>query len=1741
MDDAVADAAAWLERVRQTEDPSFALDPAALGAAEKLAELLGKDETNIQIAWLLGHLRWFQYLALPEGEDRAAFDAAVDAFMLCFLVGVTPLPRPLLPVLADSAAATAGAWLNQAQAADASEFVTRVAELWQEIAAATPAGHLDRPGRLANLGIAHWRRYEMGSDPADLDACIAAIRLSLAEMRMDANEHGPVLSNLCTALASRYELTNDLADLDAVIAAGQELADTAKPGTEAKADSLSKLAFVHQRRFQRSRKLADLGHAIHVGRQAVKAAATPPGRATQAAYLGNLAADLRTRYEQAGKVTDLDEAVDLLERRYTRTEQLADLDQVEDTVRLAVAATPDDDLQYAERLAHLGTCLRVRFLRLDAEPDMAPADVLEALDAAIETDRQVSHGIGSGHAAYASRQSYLGISLYRRFELTGLQADLDESIEASRRAALSASDGQPDIADLWVNLGIALQARYRSQQAAADLDEAIGAFQHAVTAMPGADPETMAMRHGNLTEALRDRYQRTQRAGDLDAVIDAARTAVDVAAQALGIPEASGLIRLLVDSNRDQASAIVDAAMRARQSQLVLAARWSQLGQDLLTRSSKAAAWTDLDEAISCCRHAAQAASYSPSDQARYMGQLANALYLRFTRTGELSCLDEASEILRAALEIDSPEHVRHVLLRTVSMVSVSRFDQTRSQADLDEGIDAARQAMGLVSPGSSDYAVACSELASALKSRFTATGAMDELDEAVELTRQALEISAADELMRPTYSSRLCGLLKLRFDHTGRRADLDEAIGHGQQAIASGPADHVDRAAWLIAAGHALRTRYEHYGVLDDSVEAISMFRQAVEATSPASLNRANALSALSAGLRAQGRYADDPALLDEAVDAARGASETLSSAKDDPAVLTHLAAALSARFASTDVLADLDEAITALRQALSRGPAPDLDVQPIVFTNLAIALTKRAGYSGSLQDLDQAVDAARHALDLTSATDLRRSWRLDALANILGLRYHRTGAEADIREAIAAQRQAVEATEPGRLHQVQMLGDLGGELLRLAVEADGPADAELEEAISWLRQALDIEPEYVFALGNLSAALLERADRQGRPGDLDEAIVTARKAISLIQADDSRRAQYLRTLGMALYARHSPVDHPVDPGEVLGCFLAAFQTTSAPPDLRVSAARVAARVVSRIYPAYAADLLEQAVRLLPEIASHSLARADRQYALGGVASLAADAASLALVDGSTPGEQLRPIAGMPSIVTFSAANLMLRHQDVADPGQRAARAFSLLELGRAVMLTQAIDTRSDITELRNYRPAVADRYTQICEQLNSGDAPAVPEHYPNQHAAQAAAQRLSSRANDRRQHLVRQLAATVAEIRDLGGLFADFNRPPSAASLLRQARQGPVAAINVSRFGADALLLTEDGISRQTLPGVTLATLTQKVTEFEHALHLISQPGSDSTAAETGQETLSETLEWLWDTIAMPVMDALQIPGKPTPGSPLPRIWWIPTGPLTLLPLHAAGHHRMPAADRTRHTVMDRAISSYIPTVRALEHARQKAASKNPDTPQTLIVSISCAPDVDSRPLRNAESEALAVQQLTPHPMLMADTTSGDQHNEEPTAAGVLKQLAKATIAHFACHALSDPDDPSQSRLLVPGGPLTVSTFMPIDLSAARLAYLSACHTATSDATHLTDEVIHLATAFLTAGFPHVIGTLWKIDDQESQEIAIAFYREIDAKTRDLTGPSIAGALRNAIVGTRDKCPHAPSLWAAHTHTGA
>jgi len=75
--------------------------------------------------------------------------------------------------------------------------------------------------------------------------------------------------------------------------------------------------------------------------------------------------------------------------------------------------------------------------------------------------------------------------------------------------------------------------------------------------------------------------------------------------------------------------------------------------------------------------------------------------------------------------------------------------------------------------------------------------------------------------------------------------------------------------------------------------------------------------------------------------------------------------------------------------------------------------------------------------------------------------------------------------------------------------------------------------------------------------------------------------------------------------------------------------------------------------------------------------------------------------------------------------------------------------------------------------------------------------------------------------------------------------------------------------------------------------------------------------------------------------------------------------------------------------------------------------------------------------------------------------------------------------------------------------------------------------DDIIGMSRAFIYAGTPSVIASLWSVDDEATQQLMVAFYTHLKY------GQSKAEALRSAQLEIRQKYPN-PYYWAGFVLTG-
>lgn len=259
--------------------------------------------------------------------------------------------------------------------------------------------------------------------------------------------------------------------------------------------------------------------------------------------------------------------------------------------------------------------------------------------------------------------------------------------------------------------------------------------------------------------------------------------------------------------------------------------------------------------------------------------------------------------------------------------------------------------------------------------------------------------------------------------------------------------------------------------------------------------------------------------------------------------------------------------------------------------------------------------------------------------------------------------------------------------------------------------------------------------------------------------------------------------------------------------------------------------------------------------------------------------------------------------------------------------------------------------------------------------------------------------------------------------------------------------------------------------------------------------------------------------------------------------VPFHAAGDHSRNSTCNT----LSRAISSYIPTIKALSYTRLKKLEINNADSRLLTVTMATTPDTPGPPVKkwtplvNAMIEAREIKDVV-HPM--AAVTQLDS----PSVTQILHELPSYHMIHFACHGVSDSQRPSDSHLLLVGdnplesGKLTVAAIADMNLHNAQIAYLSACSSADNASARLLDESIHIASGFQLAGFSHVLATLWVSDDQACRQVAVEFYRLLfDGTARDRGHRVMSASFHHAVKGLRERTAGRPITWVPLIHTGA
>ena len=458
-------------------------------------------------------------------------------------------------------------------------------------------------------------------------------------------------------------------------------------------------------------------------------------------------------------------------------------------------------------------------------------------------------------------------------------------------------------------------------------------------------------------------------------------------------------------------------------------------------------------------------------------------------------------------------------------------------------------------------------------------------------------------------------------------------------------------------------------------------------------------------------------------------------------------------------------------------------------------------------------------------------------------------------------------------------------------------------------------------------------------------------------------------------------------------------------------------------------------------------------------------------------------------------------------------ARAAVLVEQGRAVLLSHVVARRSLRQEFDSQDPVLTELERIEEERRLPPGSHWIERRPPRSQTHGRSWNPFSSQdVTGRRGELLRQRDTALTALGDwpkLDGL--------DAGVLLKEATHGPLVLFSLtSDLGSHALTVTPVGVQAIELPRATPDEVIRQHERLHHAARGLRRAvrGADRETILLTQRAFTDILGWTWDSLVEPVLDALDLAGVlVADDEQAPRIWWMPTGTLWFLPLHAAGRPGVPGA-------LDRVVSSYAPSARLLGWARSRGgepkgraalfvgpggARKGPELPFVAL---------DTRAVRRAFPEVTGM----PSPI---------------TRDAVLEAMPGNRYVHLAGHSLDPREDEAGALFLSEGEVLTPGDVAALRLPEAELAFLASCATAQPNPP-LTDEAMHMSAAFSMAGFRHVVGSQWPVDDEATGYFSELFYERLS------TGRAVSRALHGAQHEMRRRYPSMPSLWATYLHVG-
>ncbi|TEB31131.1 hypothetical protein FA13DRAFT_1774504 [Coprinellus micaceus] len=1432
-------------------------------------------------------------------------------------------------------------------------------------------------------------------------------------------------------------------------------------------------------RFNQVGDLNDISKAISILRVVVER--TTEGDVNLAGMLSNLGSSYLGRFDYTGNLSDLTEAMSL-------QTQVLDL-------------TPEEDEDHPSRLMNLGNSFLRRFNRTGDLEDVAKSISLQTRAVGLTPE---------GHVDLPGILASLGNSHLRQFGRTGNLTDVAESISLQTRAVGLTPEGHADLPGILASLGNSHLRQFGRTGNLTDVAESISLQTRAV----GLTPEGHADLPGILASLGNSHLRQFGRTGNLTDVAES----ISLQTRAVG---------LTPEGHADLPSMLMN------------------LGGSYLRQFERTGNLEDIAKSISLRTRAVGLTPEGHADLPGRLMNLGNSYFRQFKRTGDLVDVSESISLRARAVSLTPEGHADlPSMLMNLGNSYLRRFEWTGDLEDVAKSISLKSSAVRLTPEGHADLPEILMNLGGSYLRYSERTGHLGDVSESISLRTRALHLTPQGHADRPRRLMDLGGSYLCRIDipanpHQGIRIPPGRFFGTSASGkLTSRRVQKRDTHNVLVI------VLQEHLGTLEDNAgpdcdglsEARSWLEWARCDTGPLFFERPTPAHCTAdvgepgfvmPGGRLRSQFVVK--LVRDSLSCSTGSLYTYDTMPVGLFALTMAAmSSFSLQVCSLESIVNHPEPSLNERQnGCSPEPDETMHQDAQAFSWIHSGFIYQEYYMGLFNDMDlnqwcivmsaiidnpETHHIHKRASLFSFASPTFVSARTNGekrFANLLMLavslipkghavlptmlmnlgssflsRFERTDSLLDINEAISVQSRAVDLTPAGHADRRKRLTNLGNSFISRFKLTRDPSD--LSKAISTHTQSVEITPDshagLPIVLNNLANSLLCRFEHFDEVGDVTKAIMVWTRTVDLVPGGHPSLPGYHTNLGSAYLQRFTPTGNTND-------------------------------VTQAIYH------FHKAACLTPEM------HADLPNTLNGLG-LAWEEYYMS----SGHQDHLNE-----AIVTFTCASTCTS----GDPNVRLRGAIQWARLcarydPEPLEILTAFETVMNLLMLvAGLEETVRNRYAIIEEHgglpVNAAaiaitfEAPQIALEWLEQGRClvwgQQSRLRKVTLEDEALKHsqLASELDSLLEKVRVIPG-FESFLRPLQCAAILEHLPlSGYVVVLNVCNLRCDAVVLRAGSDELQHVP-LTSFTL-QKAKRYRHMLSvqlrchglraqdvdIMGRAGGPYLNKNRDDLTVHSILRSLWKEVVKPILNALGLSkGDSDTIHLLPRIWWCPTGPMSFLPLHAAGVYQGEGAE----SISNYVVSSYTPTVTALT---QRVKNDLPINDQVSGLFLTCQPEAPHAAailgtiaeVREIHKEATA---LGMKPLILeGDDVAPDE---------CLDHMERYSSIHLACHGVQDISDPLRSRFLFHKGPLPLSAIMQKNLPNADLAYLSACQTSTGQET-LADEVVHLAAGMLAAGYRRVVSTMWEIGDGNASQVAREFYQYLWKHRPEGSGSRFDGSL--------------------------